>query len=125
MPSNRAPSLRRSHCSRPHGSAPTSFDARARTSSLGISSRAGKMQHLGEVVDRALVVDAEAGEAVDLVAPQVDADRVVAGRREHVDDRAAPGELAAVLDELLAPVAELRQAVDELVGVDDVGRAAR
>ena len=49
--------------------------ARARTSSVGISSRAGKMQRLGEVVDRALVVDAEAGQAVDLVAPQVDADR--------------------------------------------------
>ena len=31
--------------------------------------------HLGEVVDRALVVDAEAGQAVDLVAPQVDAHR--------------------------------------------------
>ena len=109
MPSNRAPSARRSHCSRPHGSAPTSFDARARTSSVGISSRAGKMQRLVEVVGRALVVDAEAGQAVDLVAPQVDADRGVAGRREDVDDRAPPGELAAVLDELLAAVAERRR----------------
>ena len=34
----------------------------------------------------------------------------VGGRREDVDDRAAPGELAAVLDELLAAVAELRRA---------------
>ena len=47
----------------------------------------------------------------------------VAGRREHVDDGAAPGELAAVLDELLAAVAELREPGDELVGIDDVGRA--
>ena len=83
----------------------------------------GEDQRLGEVVDRALVVDAEVGQPVDLVAPQVDAHRVVAGRREDVDDRPAPGELAAVLDELLAAVAELGQAVHELVGVDDVGVA--
>ena len=67
-------------------------------------------QRLGEVVGRALVVDAEAGQAVDLVAPQVDADRRVGGRREDVDDGAAAGELAAVLDELLAAVAEARPA---------------
>ena len=51
------------------------------------------------------------GQPVDLVAPQVDADRGVGGRREHVDDRAAPRELAAVLDQLLAAVAERRRAV--------------
>ena len=73
---------------------------------------------LVEVVDRSLVVDAEAGETVDLVAPQVDADRRIGGRREHVDDGAAAGELAAVLDEFLAPVAELDQLAAERVGVD-------
>ena len=75
--------------------------------------------HLVEVADRALVVDAERREPVDLVAPQVDADRGVGGGREHVDDRAATGELAAVLDELLAAVAELDEATAEVVGVDD------
>ena len=43
IPSNSAPSARRSHCSRPHGSVATRRRARARTSSVGISSRAGTM----------------------------------------------------------------------------------
>jgi hypothetical protein len=74
--------------------------------------------HLVEVVGRALVVDAEAGQPVDLVAPQVDADGGVGGRREHVDDRTAPGEFPAVLHQLLAPVAELDQAAAQRVGID-------
>ena len=74
----------------------------------------------GEIAGGSLVVDAERGEAVDLVAPQVDPDRAVGGRREHVDDRSPAGELAPVLDQLLPPVAELDEAVGELVGVDDV-----
>ena len=45
----------------------------------GISSRAGKIGRLVEVVRAALVVDRELGEPVDLVAPQVDADRRVGG----------------------------------------------
>ena len=105
MPSNVRPSASRSHCSRPHGSAPTRAAARARTSSVGSSSRHGKDLDLGEVGRRALVVHGELGEAVDLVAPQVDAHRHVGGRREHVDDRAADRDLAAVLDLVLAPVA--------------------
>ena len=44
MPSNSAPSANRSHCSRPHGSSPTRRAARARTASVGITSRAGKTQ---------------------------------------------------------------------------------
>jgi hypothetical protein len=83
----------------------------------------GEDAGLSKFVDRALVAGAEAGEAVDLVAPQIDADRVVTRRREDVDDRPPAGELAAVLDELLAPVAELGEAGDELVGVDDVRRS--
>ncbi len=43
MPSNSWPSARRSHCSRPHGCCATSAAARARTSSVGSSSRVGKM----------------------------------------------------------------------------------
>ena len=78
----------------------------------------GEDDDLVEVVGRTLVVHAEAGEAVDLVAPQVDADRRVGGRREHVDDRSTPGELAAVFDEFLAPVAELDELTAERVGVD-------
>ena len=76
--------------------------------------------HFGEVVGAALIVDRELGQAIDLVAPQVDADRRVGGRREHVDDRAAPGDFAAVLDEVFAAVAEADQRVEQRVGVDDV-----
>ena len=89
MPSNTRPSARRSHCSRPHGSARDERRGRARTSSVGQQLAAREDLDLGEVGRRALVVHAELGEAVDLVAPQVDAHRHVGGRREHVDDRAA------------------------------------
>ncbi len=44
IPSNVRPSARRSHCSRPHGSEVISAAARSRTSSVGTSSRAPKMQ---------------------------------------------------------------------------------
>ena len=65
---------------------------------------------LGDVVGRALVGDRERGEAVDLVAPEVDAHGVVVGRRVHVDDRAPHRDLAARLDLVLAPVAHRRRA---------------
>ncbi len=58
-----------------------------------------------EVVDRALVGHVEAGQAVDLVAPEVDAHRFVGGRGEHVDDPAPDRQLPAVLDDRLTPVA--------------------
>ena len=66
---------------------------------------------------RALVGDGELGEAVDLVAPQVDAHRPVGGDGEDVDDRAPHGDLAAVLDLVLAPVADADEGGDELVAV--------
>ena len=65
---------------------------------------------LGEVRRRALVVDAELREAIHLVAPQVDAHGDIRGRRKHVDDRASQRHLAAVLDEVLTPVAEAHRA---------------
>ena len=58
-----------------------------------------------QVVRRPLVADGKGGEAVDLVAPQVDADRLVRRGGEHVDDAAPHRELPAVLDLVLAPVA--------------------
>ena len=42
----------------------------------------------------------------------------VGGGREHVDDRAAHGDLAAVLDLVLAAVAVAHEALDELGRVD-------
>ena len=79
---------------------------------------AREQQRLVEVVGRALVGHRELGEPVDLVAPQVDAHGPVGRRREHVDDRAAHGQLAAVLDHLLAPVAGGHQVADQVVAVD-------
>ena len=70
-----------------------------------------------ERVRRPLVVDRELAEAIDLVAPQVDAHGRVGGRREDVDDRAAHRDLAAMLDLILTAVARVHEAADELVAV--------
>ena len=55
---------------------------------------------MGDLLEGALVGDGEAADLVDLVAEELDAQRVVLGRREHVDDAAAYGELAASLDQV-------------------------
>jgi len=47
----------------------------------------------------------ERADRLDLVAEELDPQRLSAGRREHVDDAAAHGELAAVVDPLHALVA--------------------
>ncbi len=78
---------------------------------------------LGDVADRSLVVHAERGQPVDLVTPQVDADRRVGGGGVDVDDRATAGELAAVLDEFLAAVPELDERPRQLIRVDLGARA--
>ena len=75
-----------------------------------------------EVVGRPLVRHRELGQAVDLVAPQVDTDRPVGRRREHVHDRAADRHLAPVLDHLLPPVAGGHQVGHQLVAVDLLAR---
>ena len=67
---------------------------------------------------RPLVGDRELGQALDLVAPEVDAYRVVGGDRVHVDDRAPHRDLAARFHLVLAPVSQLDEAGDELVAVD-------
>ena len=70
-----------------------------------------------EVAGGALVAHRERGEAVDLVAPLVEADRGIGGGVEHVDDGAAHGELAPVLDLGLAPVAVHAEPGGEVVEV--------
>jgi hypothetical protein len=86
---------------------------------------AREQQHLVEPVGRPLVGHRELGEPVDLVAPQVDAHRAVGRRREHVDDRPAHGQLAPVLDHLLAPVASGHEVAHQVVAVDLQTRAHR
>ena len=65
-----------------------------------------------ETLDRlegALVGDREGPDLVDLVAEELHAERVLLGRREDVDDAAAHGELAALLDEVDAGVRRARE----------------
>ena len=62
---------------------------------------------------RALIVDGELAQAIDFVAPEVDANGRVGGRGEHVDDRTAHRELAAMLDLVLAAIADTRQPLNE------------
>ena len=67
---------------------------------------------------RALIGDREPRETIDLVSPQVNANRMIRRRRIDVDDRAAHRHLAARLDLVLAPVADRDQLRHELVAVD-------
>ena len=65
-----------------------------------------------EPLDRlqgALVGDREAADLLDVVAPELHPQRVLLGRREDVDDAAADGELAALLDQVDAGVRRVRQ----------------
>ena len=84
----------------------------------------GGVQHL-DGGDRALVGDGEAAQLADLVAPELDAHRVLGRRREDVDDPAADGELAARGDHLDPRVGQLDepdQQVVEVVRVADPQR---
>ena len=67
---------------------------------------------------RALIRDRELREPIDFIAPQVDADRVVGGRRVDVDDGAAHGKLTARLHLVLAAVAHRDELLDEPVTVE-------
>ena len=109
---------------------PTAASAAARPRALRTSSVGEQLAHREEprLVDRdrgTLVGDRELRQPVDLVAPQVDAHRVVGGRRVDVDDRAAHRDLAARLHLVLAPVAHRHELVDELVAVELRRRARR
>ena len=108
----------------PPGPVRSSAAARSRTSGVASSSRAGNTSTDSRSSGGALVGDRERGEPVDVVAPQVDAHRMVVGDRVHVDDRAAHRDLAARLDLVLAPVAERDEPLDQLVAVD-ASRPAR
>ena len=69
-------------------------------------------------LERALVDDAEVPDLLDLVTPELHAQRVFLGRREDVEDAAAHREVAAALDQFGARVAGVHE-----VG-DDVGQLA-
>ena len=70
------------------------------------------------VGQRALVGDGELADLGDLVAVELDAQRVVGRGREDVHDAAAHGDVAAAGDHVLAGVGELGQAGHEFGRVD-------
>ena len=75
--------------------------------------------------ERALVGDGEVADLLDVVAPELDPDRVLLGRREDVEDAAADGELAPLLDQLDPRVADRDQPLDQVLEVDDVADPGR
>ncbi len=82
---------------------------------VGHQLAAAEELHGGDRLGGPLVGDVEAGQPVDLVPPQVDAHGLVGRRREDVDDPATDGQLAAVLDHGLAPVAQRHQLGHQVV----------
>ena len=79
-----------------------------------------------DLLEGALVGDREGADLLDVVAPELHPQRVLLGGREDVDDAAADGELAALLDQVDAGVRRVRQPAHDVVEVGGVaGRAAR
>ena len=84
-------------------------------------SLGGRVDRAGlDRVQRALGERRERADRLHLVAEELDAQRLAAGRREDVDEAAADGELPAVVDPLDALVPGerelLRRALDALLG---------
>ena len=74
---------------------------------------------LGDL-QRALVGDREVPDLFHVVAEEVDPQRVLLGRREHVDDAAADRELTAPLDQIDPVVRRSGQCLDDLLQLDRV-----
>lgn len=70
-----------------------------------------------------LVGNLEVADLLDIVAPELDAERVLLGGREDVQDAAADGELAALLDQFDAGVRGGREPVDDLAEIGALPRA--
>ena len=68
-------------------------------------------------LEAALIGDLEPAHVLDGVAPELHADRVFLGRREHVEDAAAYGELAAALDHVDPAVRNVREASYDVVEI--------
>ncbi|MNQ31127.1 hypothetical protein D3C85_444920 [compost metagenome] len=80
---------------------------------------AGRQQlDRGHLVDRALGFRIEGAQGFDLVVEQVDAKRLLAAHREQVDQGAAHGELAVLVDRVDAAVTRRFQAAAHVVDVE-------
>ena len=76
-----------------------------------------------QLIVRALGLDLEAAQALDLAAEEVETQRFFVASGEEVEDSAAHREVADFADEIDAAVAERRQPEGELVEVDLVAAA--
>ena len=72
-------------------------------------------QAAGRAAGAALVGDLEDADLLDRVAEELDPQRVLLGRREHVEQSAADRQLAALGDHLRARVADVDQPRDHVV----------
>ena len=79
-----------------------------------LAARRGPQAVLGDL-EAALVGDLEPADLLDGVAPELDADRVLLGGREDVEDAAAHGELAAPLDQVGARVGRAGEGLDDVL----------
>ena len=118
MPSTAIPSASLPRISSSSGCSTASAAARARTSG-GQQQLAARRrpEPLGPLVERALVGGGEVAQLVDLVAPELDPDRVRLGGREDVEQATADGELAALLDQLDPGVGGVDQRAGDVVEV--------
>ena len=78
-----------------------------------LPARHGDHRIDGDLGDRALVGDGEHPHLGDLVAPELDAHRVLGRRREDVEDAAAHRELAALADHVDAGVGQVDEPRDD------------
>ena len=115
MPSTAMPAAILSVSSTSCGCASPSAAARRRTSSVSSSSRHGGAHSRLDRLEGALVGDREGADLLDVVAPELHAQRVLLGRREDVDDAAADGELAALLDQVDPGVRRVRQPAHDVL----------
>ena len=123
IPSKKSPSASRSHCSRPHGWLATRPAARRRIGPSGRSLPGRVDLEAVQGVRGPLVADRELHQPIDVVTPEVDANRRRRRRGVDIDDGTSNGHLPAVLHLVLPVVAELRQAPHQRRLVEGVADA--
>ena len=99
----------------PGGSASSPVVAKARLDEIHAPLRRRVHDRLGDRMERALRERGERPHLLDLVAEELDAKRLTTRAREDVDEPAANGDLASLLDALDALVAGERERLHELV----------
>ena len=85
----------------------------------------GKKDDLIQILGPALGQRVEAAHGIQLVTEEFQADRVVGGGTEDVQDAAAHGKLAHALDQVAAAVARLKQAGGQGVGRAGIAQTER